>query len=200
MLLLLAVGVVQILYRQGIVLLWVNQRNSPFADEFFRYATHLGDGRWWVLAGLLLLFRSYRNGILMLAIYAVSGILSSILKSLFDVPRPAAYFEKSLIFLHRVSGIDWYYAHSFPSGHTTTAFALFFLLAVWSESHLAKFAWLLPAVVVGYSRMYLLQHFLIDVTFGALLGTVISFLVYWRVEKYWQQNPRRWLNKSILNR
>ena len=197
-LLLLAIGILQVLYTQGAILMWVNQQNNLVADVFFKYATHLGDGFLCAMAGLSFLLFSYRKGITVLLTYALPGILSSIIKSLANVPRPAAYFEKSLYLLHRVDGVVWYYNHSFPSGHTTSAFALYFLLAVWSKNNVAKFSCLLLALAVGYSRMYLLQHFLIDVTFGALLGTAGSFLVYFGLEKYWYQNPKSWLDKSAL--
>lgn len=196
--LLLAVFILQILYRQGIILLWVNKHNSPLADVFFKYATHLGDGILCVVVGLLHLLKSYRKGISILIIFAVSGIISSIIKALADVPRPAAYFEKSLSLLHRVDGVAWYYNHSFPSGHTNSAFALYFLLALWSKNHVSKFAFLLLAISVAYSRMYLLQHFLIDVTFGALLGTICSYLLYFGLENYWSNHPKPWLDKSVL--
>jgi membrane-associated phospholipid phosphatase len=31
---------------------------------------------------------------------------------------------------------------------------------------------------VAFTRIYLLQHFLIDTMAGALLGTIVSYLVY----------------------
>ncbi|MBS1563115.1 MAG: phosphatase PAP2 family protein, partial [Bacteroidetes bacterium] len=68
--------------------------------------------------------------------------------------------------------------NSFPSGHTTSAFALATILAL----HATKKGWgvffLLLAVGVAYSRIYLGQHFLPDVTMGAILGTVSGLLVY----------------------
>jgi len=48
--------------------------------------------------------------------------------------------------------------------------------------HASNKAWglffLFLAVLVGYSRIYLGQHFLPDVTMGALLGTVTALFVY----------------------
>ncbi|HTL53425.1 MAG TPA: phosphatase PAP2 family protein [Planctomycetota bacterium] len=65
---------------------------------------------------------------------------------------------------------------SFPSGHTTQAFAVASVLALSFPDHLwvgaGSFA---IATAVGYSRLYLHKHFLSDVMAGALLGTAVGW-------------------------
>lgn len=180
--LLAAMGVVQILYRQGIIILWVNKHHSAWADVFFKYATYLGDGRFCAAVGLLALGWSRRKGALILATFVVSGLISLLIKTQFfpQEPRPGQYFAKTLTYLHRVEGVELYLWNSFPSGHTTSAFGLYVLLVLWTQNPVLKCFWLLLAVVVAYSRMYLLQHFLVDVWAGSLLGTAVAVIFYQR--------------------
>ncbi|MFN7792581.1 MAG: phosphatase PAP2 family protein, partial [Cyclobacteriaceae bacterium] len=48
------------------------------------------------------------------------------------------------------------------------------------------------ALVVGYSRVYLLQHFLVDVAAGASIGVVTTYLLwrYFETAKFpsWMNN------------
>ncbi len=191
-------GVLQILYRQPTIISYVNQHYSVAADWFFEYATFMGDGRFCVLVGLLFLALSYRKAILILGTYAVSGLLSILLKNIFDEPRPSAYFGSMTQYFHTIQGVELAQSYSFPSGHTTSAFALFVLLALWAKSPFPKFFWLLPAIVVGYSRMYLFQHFLVDVFFGSILGTATALLFDYFLTNYWNKNPKQWHEKRIF--
>jgi membrane-associated phospholipid phosphatase len=71
--------------------------------------------------------------------------------------------------------------HSFPSGHATTAFTLASVL-----SHLApgrRRLWLLVAVGVGASRVFLNAHFLGDVAAGGLIGWWAGGLGQWVVAR-----------------
>jgi membrane-associated phospholipid phosphatase len=92
-------------------------------------------------------------------------------------PRPAEYFSRMMNLLHTVSGVELSHWNSFPSGHTTSAFAFFALIAVWVKHPMLKFLCLLCAVTVAFSRMYLLQHFLVDVYVGSLLGTITAWVL-----------------------
>lgn len=177
--LLFGLGVYQILYRQGIILLEINRYYSFQADVFFKYFTHLGDGAFCISIGILLLFWSRAKGILILLSYAVSGILAQLIKNFGfpKEPRPAEYFSKMMNSLHTVSGVELSHWNSFPSGHTTSAFAFFALIAVWVKHPVLKFLCLLCAVTVAFSRMYLLQHFLVDVYVGSLLGTLTAWIL-----------------------
>lgn len=58
--------------------------------------------------------------------------------------------------------------HSFPSGHTTTAFAV--AAALTAAAPAGRRSWLAVAAGVGASRLLLNAHFLSDVLGGALIG------------------------------
>ncbi|MBI2136054.1 small multi-drug export protein [Candidatus Woesearchaeota archaeon] len=66
---------------------------------------------------------------------------------------------------------------SFPSGHATTSFALFASINRHFSKKAAKVSFLLFAILVSFSRLYLGVHYLSDVIFGALLGYSVSYLI-----------------------
>jgi undecaprenyl-diphosphatase len=72
-----------------------------------------------------------------------------------------------------------YAVASFPSGHTTTAFALATLLALWYPRGAIGFLGL--AGVVGFTRVFLGAHFPSDVLAGAALGTAVALIAYAKV-------------------
>lgn len=176
-LLLGGLGICQILYRQGIISLEINRYNSTWADIFFKYITHLGDGVFCVGVGVGLLFRARKKGYLVIGAYAISGILAQLIKNFGfpKEPRPVEYFAGMMQSLHTVPGVELSHWNSFPSGHTTSAFALFALLALWTSKPWLKVGCLVMACIIGFSRMYLLQHFMVDVYVGSLLGTLTAW-------------------------
>jgi membrane-associated phospholipid phosphatase len=86
--------------------------------------------------------------------------------------------------LHIIDGVEIRNYNSFPSGHTTTAFAFFALLSFYAKNRLIKIAYILPAVFVGFTRIYLLQHFFEDTLFGSLLGVISAVVVYYSFSKF----------------
>jgi undecaprenyl-diphosphatase len=70
-------------------------------------------------------------------------------------------------------GIDKY---SFPSGHTTGAFSLAVIIALYFP--IFGFITIPLACLVGISRMYIGVHYPTDVIVGAILGTTCSCLIY----------------------
>lgn len=166
--------------------LTINGAHSSAADLFFTYWTYVGDGIFVAIAGILiaiLLFRKYRWLPLWFgtATLIVSGAAAQLLKRFVfeEALRPSAYLaDYSLYF---VEGINLHAHHSFPSGHTTAAFAFFSFASLFLA---LKRPWLqiifaVLAGLVGYSRMYLSQHFLEDVLAGMILGSFVFLILLW---------------------
>lgn len=175
--------------------LFSNNMHSRLADIFFTYLTYLGDGLSIAIFFVLLLFISFRKAF----IVGLSGLLGGMLAQFFkrvvfeDVPRPKPYFE-GIAELYFVPGVDVHTTLSLPSGHTATAFALFFVLATFSSRNSVKLVCLVAALLVGYSRIYLSQHFLIDVYIGSILGTISGILIVFLLNR----SKRKWLNQSLI--
>lgn len=177
---LMVVGVMQLITTQTQLMRWVNIRNTPQTDVFFTYATFLGDGIFFVVICLIILVYNRRAGLLALASFAVSSLVSVLLKTVVFAgsPRPVLFFAPTLSEYHIIKGLNIATINSFPSGHTTSAFALFSLLALLDARKERGWAFFLLAALTGYSRVYLFQHFVEDVFVGSLIGTVVSVGLY----------------------
>ncbi len=165
---------------------------NHFVDQFFAYATHLGDGLFAVLIAIAFSFNNVRVSLYILFSYAGAGIVSFILKHCiyFEVTRPHFVFQYYVREqLKLVDGVDVVAFYSFPSGHALSAFALFFCLLFITKNHLLKISFFMLAVLAAFSRVYLSQHWLIDVYVGSFIGvcfSVLLYVVFYHTNK-WQQ-------------
>lgn len=154
----------------------LNELHSPAADIFFRYMTWGGDGIVISIICLLLLLVKLRYGIIMSLVSFISAFFVSLLKKFYDEPRPSRFFEGQD--LNWVDGIDLYANHSFPSGHAAAAFTMCLILTVFVKNKRLGILFFLIALLVAISRVYLFQHFLIDVWIGSLCGIVFGTILY----------------------
>jgi len=176
----------------------VNSHNYPWADTLAPYLTDLGNGWTTVTIAAVLLLFNYGKSFLMAVTYAVTSILAQIIKHIFDAPRPMLYFKDRLSSIHFIKGVDMLSLHSFPSGHTVTAFSTAVLITYWCKNKLWGLPLLLLAIAVGYSRMYLSEHFFEDVTAGSAIGVITTvFLIAWLAGKNFLQSPK-W-NRGLLS-
>lgn len=176
-----------------------NEANSPFLDSFFKYATHLGDGAFIAVLTIILLFIKYRYAFAFLTGSLLTSLVVNLFKKvlLHDIYRPSKYFELYETYqLHIVEGVKLHSLQSFPSGHTATAFNLFFTMALLVKNNYLKLFFFVTAVVIGYSRVYISQHFLQDIAVGSIFGVAFIFFSWLWFEKI----NKKWLEKSLLNR
>jgi membrane-associated phospholipid phosphatase len=182
-----------------VIHLRMNAVHAPFLDVLMKYWTMLGDGLLLpiLIAGLMLI--SFRHALTGLAAFAIGGIGAQVLKRLMfgDYPRPVKFFELAGTGeqLYLVEGVDLHTWMSFPSGHTSTAFAVFFALALMTRSAGTQCILFLLALGVGYSRIYLSQHFLVDVVAGSFLGLASGWIAWRWIRRY----DRNWLSRSLFN-
>lgn len=177
---LFAMSVVFFFTSHGQLVLLINQHRFPLGDALMPYLTYLGDGVFYGLVCLLLLIRKWRTGLLFVLAGISQSIVSAILKRLVfpDVPRPKKYFE-GIEDLSFIEGVRIATRFSFPSGHTMTAFLLATLLSLVVVKDRKYQALLLAgALVAGFSRMYLLQHFYRDVVAGSLIGVLMALAFF----------------------
>lgn len=178
---LIAVSLVY-LYPDGRSFFIINGTHAEFTDVFFKYATHIGDGLTAViLFVLLILFFRIGAGFWGLLGLAAVGIASFVMKYyLFPKsPRPHHYFWGNKM-IHYVDDVKTLIENSFPSGHTFTAFFLFTYLSLmtFTEGILIQLIFAMLAIISGYSRVYLAQHFIGDILTGAVLGIIFAMVFY----------------------
>lgn len=179
--------------------IWANQINSSFFDVFFSYATHLGDGTMIAILTIILLFVRYRYAIAFLIGSLITSGVVHLFKRLLleEVYRPSKYFELFETYqLHLIEGVRLRSLQSFPSGHTSTAFNVFFMLSLLTKNNYLKMVYFFVAMVIAYSRVYLSQHFFIDTIVGSLIAVTCIIIVY-----YWSLHWKKgWLDSSVLTK
>jgi membrane-associated phospholipid phosphatase len=161
---------------------FLNPPHTLFTDRLFFVLTGFGNAMYLGVLGIVfLMLRSepfWPRFTHLLTSFLLSSLVVVIAKNAFfaEVPRPVVVLGADALQL--VEGVDICSWRSFPSGHTTTAFALIAVLAI-GQNNLQSVLWALFALAVGYSRIYLNQHFPIDVAVGAVIGLVSSYGAYY---------------------
>ncbi len=188
-------GIILIVWQKAEIHLFLNAYHTGFSDTFFKYITNLGDGLMPLILFVIFLFFSFRKAFIIGLSGAATGLLAQFFKRVIfkDIARPSAFF-KDIADLYLVPGVEVHQSFSFPSGHSATVFGLFIVLALFSKSKTTQLVLLIVAILTGYSRIYLSQHFLVDVYFGAILGVTTSFFTMVLMEKI----KRPWIDNSII--
>ncbi len=161
------------------------------ADLFFKYFTNVGDGLFWLLWGSIIIIKKGKRYLpLLLSAVIFSTLLTQISKQVIypDEPRPLqAIADQSLV--HYVSGVTVHSINSFPSGHTATAFTFVLVLALFSQTINWLILGFVAAILVAYSRIYLGQHFPLDVGAGMLVAVCTMALSVGLQKRFDKKNP-----------
>jgi membrane-associated phospholipid phosphatase len=162
-----------LLFEKGDIHYAINSRHHPATDFFFSLITHLGGGITVIFLLFLLAWKRHMAFWELFAGIAFGiGVVALFKYLLFpEMPRPVSILEG----LYLVPGIENDTTRSFPSGHTTAIFCIAGVLAGISTNKWQRLSLAIIALVVGYSRMYISQHFLSDVLAGSMLGALSAF-------------------------
>ena len=161
---------------------WINQFHIPILDIFFKYITYLGDGVTALLIILILLIIRLDYGLISAIGFTLSAMTTQILKRFVfeEVQRPFLVFKEQIDIgqWHLIDGVEMHQLYSFPSGHTTSIFSICILLSLIINQKKYNYGFIMIAFLVGVSRIYLSQHFLIDVLIGSLIGSTITIVTF----------------------
>ncbi len=189
-------GTVLLLFGKAPIHLFFNHYHSPFFDQVFVYLTFLGDFTTVLVVIILLLFVKYGHALLVASGNIISALIAQGLKHFIfpDVVRPKEFFRDTAQ-LYLVPGYENWSYYSFPSGHTTAAFTLYLCLAFVMKRPGWKLFFFCLALLVGYSRVYLSQHFLSDIYAGSIIGTLTATIGYYLIRKPMEE--KRWMGSSL---
>lgn len=182
---------------KGAVVLAVNSMRTSLFDTIFSKASALGNAITIVFAVILVLKFRFKWMAIFLLAFAFQIILVLLFKKGIYAGelRPYLYFKSVGLgdLLNLVEGVKIRYVNTFPSGHTATIFYLTSFFALLSRNSTASWVLVTLGLIVGFSRIYLVQHFYVDVYFGMLFGILSTILAYLIVRKY----PRKWYSNQI---
>jgi membrane-associated phospholipid phosphatase len=188
-------------FDKGTIVLWLNAHYSTFGNYFFAYTTYLGDGLMVAIVAVLMLgFRYDWFGIVATMGIMQLLVIQGLKKFAFGpMERPAAFFENFRPPLIYVEGVDVHKLFTMPSGHTATAFSIAFILVlIFKPGKVTTIGIFLTACLIGASRIYLAQHFLMDTLVGGFLGVLMAFIAFRLFEYLKSKNPEAaFFNKSL---
>lgn len=209
LILLVVLGLALLLIPTGELHLLLNNSHTHTRDIFYRYYTQVAEWFPYLLCVLLLLFGRIGDGLFATACMALSALSTQILKHIINAPRPVTWFANNMpdVQLPLVDGVTMNHWYSFPSGHTTSFFALAFAASIlltktpmMAKQHrttglLLQAALFVLAALGGYSRIYLSQHFALDVFAGMVVGLGISLLCY---VVFYRYKDQKWFNFRLF--
>jgi membrane-associated phospholipid phosphatase len=175
--LILLVALVLFIYGKKNSFIIINGSYNAGLDYFFQYITVLGDGLIYIPIVLYCFLFNKKYLIPVVAGIIICTFLTHFLKRVIfpNELRPMS-LELENVIIHKIKGVPLHRIHSFPSGHTSTAFTMALLLANIMKRKIWVFLLPVIAFLVGYSRVYLGQHFVSDVCAGMLIGIVSAYL------------------------
>ena len=151
----------------------------PALRQAMRAVTDFGNPLLYVVYAVVLgvgLKTGNRKLVRFVAVYVIVQLLVSFLlvrgiKISLGAPRPD------------VSGFHEFFTlasshHSFPSGHTTEIVGAALPLALWKGRLPLSLGLGLLVALMGFSRIYLGSHHILDVTFGLVLGAYAGLAIY----------------------
>jgi membrane-associated phospholipid phosphatase len=121
-----------------------------------------------------------KKAIFVLETAAASAFTTLVLKNVIKRDRPYVTYPE-------IDNVVEESSYSFPSGHTSSAFATATSLSMAYPKWYVIAPSFLWAGTVGYSRMHLGVHYPTDVLAGALIGSGSAFLCY---------KLNKWINKK----
>lgn len=205
----LLVGVVALLlsYPKAELHLLLNSFHGELLDVFMRYYSKLAEAPLYILALLAIYFLRWRWVAFYASCELVGALLVQVIKQIFRQPRPMVFFRDLPQYdLPLVPGVHLHHGLSFPSGHTSTFFIFFTCCALLASIYYQRevrarqvagasvwplrvggamlmLSMVFLAALGGYSRIYLSQHFLLDVCVGSMIGVAVPCVLFARYSR-----------------
>ena len=180
------------------------QPHTAFLDKVVPLFTNLVDWLPYLIVVLLLFYRAGWSTFLASNLL-LSTLIVQPIKHIVHAPRPITWFADNMpdVTLPLVEGVRMNHWLSFPSGHTTTFFVLFFTLSIIlcaeniKGKYILSFLCFLCASFGAYTRIYLSQHFALDIFAGILIAVCSTLILYFFLVKntkntqFWDWNVQK---------
>lgn len=149
---------------------------TPFLDAFFSVFTELGGETMFMVIGLIVFWCvDKRKGYYLLFVALCGTVFNQALKIKFGIPRPWVLDpEFQIVEAVRAEATGF----SFPSGHTQNAVGIFGGIARFCEKTWCKVLFVVIALLIAFSRMYLGVHTPLDVGVSLIVAAVLVLALY----------------------
>jgi len=171
--------ILQISGHNQMLFVQTNKLASYIYPIFWENLTFLGDTL--TVFAIMILFIRKRPYLVWSGIFAaiLATLITNLLKIYLDVPRPPAILSKDMI---NIIG-PALFQHSFPSGHTVTAFTFAGIIIFSFRNFIARIGLIVLALLIGISRIAVGVHWPADVLAGASLGIFCALFGVYLVGK-----------------
>ena len=180
-------------FDRGVVALFAQNVGDPTTDIIMQSITESGDVFNMLMFGILVLIipKTRRVGITLMILIVISTLLTGYIKCGIDRDRPDYDFEgvpfpvdisRDTFALFCEGG----YAASYPSGHAARSMVFAIILGYALSERFPRAAYLMflyPALV-SVSRIYVLQHYPMDVIGGTIIGIMLAGVLAHRTKLY----------------
>lgn len=164
---------------------WIQSIQCGFLNAVMVFITTLGNaGAIFIVLALVLLFtKKYRKAGLAVAVALIVMLICNdlFLKEFFARPRPFnllatdpekyAFWGEGYVYPELIGKPSSY---SFPSGHTSSAFAA--AIALLCHNRKLGIPVTIFAAIMGFSRIYVEVHYCTDVIAGVVSGTICALI------------------------
>ncbi len=180
-------------FDQNVIFFFSQNVGNPTLDIIMQYVTESGDVFNMLMFGILMLIipKTRRIGITLMILIVFSTLLTGYIKCGVDRDRPDFEYEgvpfpveisRDTFALFCEGGFD----ASYPSGHAARAMIIGIILGYALSERFPRGAYLmfLFPVMVSISRIYVLQHFPMDVIGGTVIGIMLAGVMAKRTKLY----------------
>ncbi|RMW37045.1 MAG: phosphatase PAP2 family protein [Nitrosopumilus sp.] len=180
-------------FDQSITLYFSENVGNPTLDIIMQYITESGDVFNMLIFGIVMLIipKTRRIGITLMILIVISTLLTGYIKCGIDRDRPDFDYEgvefpveisRDTFALFCEGGFD----ASYPSGHAARAMIFGIILGYALSERFPRGAYLmlLYPVMISLSRVYVLQHYPMDVIGGTVIGIMLAGVMANRTKLY----------------
>ena len=180
-------------FDQNVILFFSENVGNPSLDLIMQSITESGEALWMLGFAILILIipRTRRVGITLMILIVISTLLTGYVKCGVDRDRPDFEYD-SVAFPVPVSKdtfalfCEGGYDASYPSGHAARSMIFAIILGYALSERFPRGAYLmfLYPILISLSRLYVLEHYPIDVIGGSVIGIMLAGVMAKRTKLY----------------
>jgi len=180
-------------FDQSIILFFSEHVGNPSLDLIMQSITESGEALWMLGFAIMILIipRTRRVGVTLMILIVISTLLTGYVKCGVDRDRPDFEYEsvsfpvplsKDTFALFCEGGYD----ASYPSGHAARSMIFAIILGYALSERFPRGAYLmfLYPILISLSRLYVLEHYPMDVIGGTVIGVMLAGVMAKRTKLY----------------